>query len=326
MAMTKEMILQQILPAMVLAPSAHNTQPWKFAVSDNAVAIYADQARHLSVSDPTKRQLFLSLGCAAENGLIAAAAAGWDAQLSYFPSGEAEDAPVLRLTFADAGSSDAAGAALFSALSRRRTDRALFDGQPLAASIRAQLPALNNPSVIFVEDNQRKNKLGALAGEGSFATLSRPDFKEELSHWVRGTFSRKLDGMPASAMLIPPIIAPFISLLVKIAPLNKQEQAATGQQIRSASGVVVFVAEKDTPQHWLQTGQALERLWLEATAVGLSAAPLAAAVESGADIRSRTQAALDTPLLPQIMLRIGRSGRKSLKAVPRRPVSQCLIN
>ena len=38
-----------------LAPSSHNTQPWRFAVSGNHLKLYADMRRALPVNDPDSR-------------------------------------------------------------------------------------------------------------------------------------------------------------------------------------------------------------------------------------------------------------------------------
>jgi hypothetical protein len=35
-----------------LAPSVHNTQPWRYAVSRGSLELYADQTRRLRVLDP----------------------------------------------------------------------------------------------------------------------------------------------------------------------------------------------------------------------------------------------------------------------------------
>jgi len=54
-----------------VTPSAHNTQPWIFALRDGAVDIYLDPSRHLEVSDPTGRQAYISLGCAGGAAIVA---------------------------------------------------------------------------------------------------------------------------------------------------------------------------------------------------------------------------------------------------------------
>src|SRR3989344_6416885 len=56
----------------VLAPSSHNSQPWKFRIAENGIFILPDFSRALPHSDNNHRQLFISLGCALENLLVAA--------------------------------------------------------------------------------------------------------------------------------------------------------------------------------------------------------------------------------------------------------------
>lgn len=50
-----------------LAANGHNTQPWKFAVHQDAIEIHPDYGRHLPVVDPENRELWISLGCSLEN-------------------------------------------------------------------------------------------------------------------------------------------------------------------------------------------------------------------------------------------------------------------
>lgn len=66
----------------VKAPSGHNTQPWKFRLFSDHIDILPDFSRALPVVDPNHRELFVSLGCAAENLCIAAAHRGWLGKVS----------------------------------------------------------------------------------------------------------------------------------------------------------------------------------------------------------------------------------------------------
>lgn len=45
----------------VLAPSSHNTQPWRFIVDGETVTLNADRLRALPVADPCDRELIISL-------------------------------------------------------------------------------------------------------------------------------------------------------------------------------------------------------------------------------------------------------------------------
>ena len=57
-----------------LAPSSHNTQCWKFAVEGKGITILPDLSRRCPVVDPDDHHLYVSLGCAAENLVLAAKA------------------------------------------------------------------------------------------------------------------------------------------------------------------------------------------------------------------------------------------------------------
>jgi hypothetical protein len=64
--------LVEIVRYAMLVPSGHNTQPWKFALKDNTVRMLPDLMRRLAIVDPDDRELYISLGCALENLVIAA--------------------------------------------------------------------------------------------------------------------------------------------------------------------------------------------------------------------------------------------------------------
>lgn len=63
-------------PTFRRAPSAHNTQPWTLRAEGDALALGWDPARELHVGDPTRRDLWLSVGAFAESLVVAAASAG----------------------------------------------------------------------------------------------------------------------------------------------------------------------------------------------------------------------------------------------------------
>lgn len=78
----------------VIAPSSHNTQPWKFAVKPDRVDVYIDESRWLRVADRNRRELYVSIGCALENLLVAAEQFGFDHRVTYFPAAGDENPAV----------------------------------------------------------------------------------------------------------------------------------------------------------------------------------------------------------------------------------------
>ena len=65
-----------LIRAATLAPSSHNTQCWKFGLEPDAITILPDLTRRCPAVDPDDHHLYVSLGCAAENIVQAAAANG----------------------------------------------------------------------------------------------------------------------------------------------------------------------------------------------------------------------------------------------------------
>jgi nitroreductase len=80
--------IEQLIHYATLAPSGHNTQPWTFSVENNVIRIFPDFGRRLPVVDPDDHALYISLGCALENLIIAAKCNGLDGTVDYFPGDE----------------------------------------------------------------------------------------------------------------------------------------------------------------------------------------------------------------------------------------------
>ena len=86
----------------VLAPNAHNRQPWALRlVGADTALLFCDLDRRLPATDPFDRQILISLGCFVELYRLAAASRGFAADITPFPEGEPQprlDArPVARI-------------------------------------------------------------------------------------------------------------------------------------------------------------------------------------------------------------------------------------
>ena len=91
--------LRFLLRYAILAPSTKNSQPWAFSVHGNQVYLIADLRRGQLIADPDRRELYISLGCALENLLIAAEHFGFRHGVSYFPE-PGDDELVVTVLFA----------------------------------------------------------------------------------------------------------------------------------------------------------------------------------------------------------------------------------
>ena len=103
----------------IKAPSGHNTQPWKFRLFSDHIDILPDFSRALPVVDPDHRELFVSLGCAAENLCIAAAHKGWLGKVSTSSDG---------IIHVGLSRQEDIEAPHFEQIARRQTNRRCYDG------------------------------------------------------------------------------------------------------------------------------------------------------------------------------------------------------
>ena len=55
--------LRTVVELASLAPSVHNTQPWRFTWDGETLAVHEDPSRALPVLDPTGRERRISCGC-----------------------------------------------------------------------------------------------------------------------------------------------------------------------------------------------------------------------------------------------------------------------
>jgi Nitroreductase family len=117
----------------ILAPNPHNRQPWLIKLEGAGSALIScDLEKRLPVTDPFDRQIMIGFGTFIELARIAAAERGVRMEIAPFPQGESQprlDArPVARLTFVP--DPTLARDPLFSAITKRRTNRSLYRPDP----------------------------------------------------------------------------------------------------------------------------------------------------------------------------------------------------
>jgi len=311
-----------------LAPSGHNTQPWKFSLAADQppalIRLYPDHTRRLPAVDPDERELYISLGCALENLLIAARQAGYEERVEIFPSDEAD---CVRVQLAPTG----AGAPtdpLFAAITERQCTRSLFDGQPAAAADLDALQALpaqpGTRLAVLIEPKAVQTCSEAVA-EGNRRQFQDQAFLDELITWIRFNEKEALktrDGLYTLCSGNPKVPRWLGKLFLTPGSANSQVKSDT-EKIASSAGLVLLSSQADDPQSWLETGRTFERLALTLTSLGMRMAFVNQPVEISA-LRQQLAPALGLEdAVPQLLLRFGRA-----PAMPhslRRPIAETLM-
>lgn len=300
-----------------LAANGHNTQPWIFSVAPGEIALQPDFSRRTPVVDPDDHHLYASLGCAAENLALAAAARGQGGELVFDDSGDG------RIVFAHQPTAPQESA-LFEAIPRRQSTRAVYDGRPVSpADLRSLATAATVPGIdmVLITDRPQLDRVRDLVIAGNSAQMADPEFIRELKAWLRFNPSQALrtgDGLYSAASgnpALPDWLAPRAFDLVFTA---KAENDKYAEQLRSSAGVAVFVGQQDDREHWMRAGRACQRFALQATVLGLKCAFVNQPVEVAA-LRPELAALVGLPgRRPDIVLRFGYG--PTLPYAPRRPV------
>ena len=135
--------LREAAAAAGLAPSIHNTQPWRWRIGPAALELWADRTRQLPVSDPDGRMLTISCGAALHHARIYLAARGYRTLVVPYPDPDHPD-HLAHLGFAGRAPVTDAATRQCQAVGLRRTDRRpvlprpIHDNAFLALSIAAQ--------------------------------------------------------------------------------------------------------------------------------------------------------------------------------------------
>jgi hypothetical protein len=130
--------LRFALHCAVLAPSSHNTQPWRFIVGADSIAVCADRLRALPVADPFDRELIISCGAALFNLRVALSRVGLAYSIALFPSSADPDV-VAEVRIVPHGHRDESLPDLFDAIATRVTTRQPFADEPVDPAIQRAL-------------------------------------------------------------------------------------------------------------------------------------------------------------------------------------------
>ncbi len=314
--------LRFLVSYAVLAPSGHNTQPWRFRVSGNELGLFRDPTRRLPVADPVDRELLISCGAALFHLRTAIRHFGYEDVVHTFPD---IDEPDL-LAYVHLGGRREASLEdhrLLSGVKNRHTNRHPFSRRPVSerdlALIR-QAGIEEGVQVRFYTEAEPKRMVADLVAEGDRVQGSDDRFRHELSSWVHANSSDHRDGLPGYVHGVGDLMSMAGPLIVRTFDWGGG-QAAKDRQLAEGSPVLAVISsEADTPPDWLNVGEALARMLLTATVLGLSTSFLNQPVEVPS-LRPRLADLVGHPC-PQLVLRIGYGPQ--VRATPRRPVHEVL--
>lgn len=308
--------MRELVRFATLAANGHNTQPWRFRLEQGRIAITPDFTRRTPVVDPDDHHLFVSLGCAAENLALAAAARGLPGEFVHSP----EDGP---LTYAYT-SGEARPSALCEAIPTRQSTRAPFNGGIATAehlALLEQAARIDGVNLVLLTERPAIDALRDLVIAANSEQMRDPAFVEELEQWLRFNPRAALDrgdGIPGAASGNPALPSWLGHAIFGLVFTEDAENAKYARQIDTSSGIAVFAGDKADPAHWVKVGRACQRFALQATALGMKLSFINQPVEVARFRPELAALAGMEGLRPDIVLRFGYGVKMPMS--PRRPV------
>jgi hypothetical protein len=298
----------KILRSSVKSPSSHNAQPWIFTKFDDGICIQPDFSRALPIADPNHRELFISLGCAAETTMIAARFFGYRPHLQINQNNNDYS---INIALQKEDVSEQAD--LFSSISARQTTRNLYENKSIPTNdLRWLLHAKANENTaiqLFTLTTEIK-QFGPFITEAVSLQMNNPEFKQELIQWLR--FSEKEamqkgDGLFTACSGVPSMGRCLGSLIVKTFATAKIENKKLTNQLTNSAAIALISSTGDNVEAWIKTGMSLQNFALTATMLNINHSYLNPPCQVPT-VREKLQAAFcETDTFPQLIVRLGYS-------------------
>ena len=264
------------------APSADNSQPWRFVWDGKSLSVHLDPVRAgagLGLDHPAN---LMAMGAVVENLAQAAEALGLPAEALEVGRGGAHE-PFATIAWDDPVRVPSAERE--AALLHRHTNRGPYLPEPLDPALAARLAAMTEGPLrtVVVSDAEQKKRLVSLlrgASEVRFQT-------EEIHRWLGASLRftpeevERGDGLDAATLLLPPGAGGLLKLSLdwrRMSVLNRfgayklfafleaamlQQSAALVLVAGPAQGIGIEVA----------AGRLLERIWVTLNEQGVAVHP-----------------------------------------------------
>jgi nitroreductase len=285
------------------APSVHNTQPWRWLISNTSVHLMADRTRQVVATDPDGRDLLLSCGAALHHLRVAFATLGWRTVVRHLPDEHDLDHLAVVETQPETPTDD--DIALSRAIPRRRTDRRRFTSWEVPVEhvdLMVHRAAEAGALLVPVTDGATRWLLTRAIDVAARQQADNPDYQVELARWSRSSYAAQDGVLTASGSPLP---VRHDDTAMRAFPGGSLGDAPTGRDEEDGGQLLVLATLHDDPASVLRAGEAVSAALLTATDLGLASCPLSQPLEvtdTRATIRDQV---LDGTAYPHLILRVG---------------------
>lgn len=317
--------LVEVLYYASLAPSGHNAQPWYLEVVDeNTWIIGLDLRRQLPAVDPNNREALLSIGAFAENLSLAAGAKGYDTNMEVLAAGPSDE-EVLRVSLQRGTPS---GYPLNRLVTRRTTRGGHRATELRSDDVKLLSKPLEGRLFYFPRGSEHSNCIAEGTVEAFRAQSYRDEAQAELAEWIRFSnrdAKRHRDGLTTESMEIDGLAGWYVrNFMDKTDVMKKsfrtQGIKGTAKTAHEGGGWFVITSKGDSVADLVETGRAVERMWLIAKERMIAVHPMTQILEEKRWLEE-IASEHDPGMIPQFILRVGYLDSYPAPVSLRRPVS-----
>lgn len=305
-----------------LAPSVHNSQPWRFVAAPDSLEVYAEPSRQLRYLDPSGRQLHISCGAVVEFARLAVRAVGYDCDVELLPE-PGDPTLVARIRTGSRSEPTEDERRLVAAAARRYTDRGPYSDHKLSADELERLRAAAASTGCWLRalrDHEERIVAITLLSDAERAEASDPEYRAELAAWRRRGHSP--DGIPQPAYESWTDDSRVSDVPLRdFAGYDWHPLPSEGLPPEVERDTLILIGTGvDSELSWLEAGRGIALVLLTLTDANLVSQPLGPVLDVPTT-RARLRHELGLLGQPQLMLRVGHgtgrphTGRRSVEDI-----------
>lgn len=275
-----EMDFRTILESAVCAPSGDNCQPWRFEIRGNKIDIFNVPEKDTSLFNYKQRASLVAHGALLENLSIAASSCGFAAETVIFPD-KANPDLIATVSLRETETKEEP---LYPCISQRCTNRKIYDSTLLSEEQKAGLLNAAKESglgALRLLEGEQKAALAEIICLNDRLVFENPNLHAFLFDHVRWNdheAEETRDGLDIKTLELAPPDAFAFRFLKHWQLMNflntfgvSHIVSKTAKKLAmSASALGVITVSGSSAEDYLSGGRVMERVWLEATRLGLS--------------------------------------------------------
>lgn len=278
--------IEKIIHYGTLAPSGDNSQPWRFKIrNNNTIELYRFPERDTSVYNSHNASIHTAHGAVIENMLVAARDLGYGTELRLFPEPQNPDL-TASLVLNQATGPKSQETVNLGIIEKRCTNRKPYSPERIPTEIIKKLEQsfndLNYGRLVLIGKPEEIAKISKPLSYNEKFALETKEIHNFLFHHLTWTEKEQKEkkigmGMKTLELKFPKTL---IFRLLRFWPLmnflNKTIRASNliakdNEKIFKRSALIgTIVSLGDGKEDIINTGRAMQRIWLKATENGLN--------------------------------------------------------